>query len=752
MLRTSEYSVANRRYGHRRWLLIAIAAGSIAAHAALIGVAELLDEPPRPKLVVAPIGAGTGVVSSEPAGISCGAECMVEVDAGTVITLRAIKGEGSIFQGWGEGCEPVEGNVLACRVTVERSVRIEPRFGKIPEKVEIVFDEIKDPEEEDDEKKKKNAPVAVALPNPTAEFDKLKVPLPPPKPEAPKLELPKLEPPKIAQVEPPPPQIPRPQPPPPPPPPKPKQAPKQQPQMKAVEVPDENEVEKAPDDATHLSDKNRNVAEETRATDTNLEKQRKGENAASDKSDRKDPEVGADEEKIAQLDDVEETSFDARRVEEIETRGNRKEGIVPKGQAGDTGDEGDAGDGKKDNQKGVLAMRGIDGRGMPGGPVVDTERKGHAHGRQGKRGKKGHRGIKTQFDFDAYERIVGKEVAKQERELGRKRTSKRLGRYERKQKAVRAALENFIPEVRPGNQTALKTRQAPFAVYVARMHRRIHELWGFGFLDDLEKKSASDPLNDMKLHSVIEVAINADGSIHKTTIVRNSGVLMFDVAAIDALYTAAPFLETPEAIRSVDGRVYVHWTFRRDWEQCGTFNTRMFILDQISEGKRDDGEMVRNVKDALRKNKNGGAGTGDGGGDADSMAASARAHANMPAPDDPEAQRTANRWLTGLAQRDVAKMVAASGAPFSSGDHVIANSTAELGNVYRNILSETRGRPSDHKLMSPAGYRKTFGSLPPGVDVAAGNLLLAVRVGSERFTLVLKRTGSGSYEVVAFHR
>ena len=50
---------------------------------------------------------------------------------------------------------------------------------------------------------------------------------------------------------------------------------------------------------------------------------------------------------------------------------------------------------------------------------------------------------------------------------------------------VQSALENFIPEVKPGNQTALNTRAAPFAAFIARMHRSIHELWGFGFLEEL---------------------------------------------------------------------------------------------------------------------------------------------------------------------------------------------------------------------------------------------------------------------------
>ena len=58
----------------------------------------------------------------------------------------------------------------------------------------------------------------------------------------------------------------------------------------------------------------------------------------------------------------------------------------------------------------------------------------------------------------------------------------------------RARSRTSSPDVRPGNQTALKTRAHPFALYIARMHRRIHELWGFGFLEDLDDKGADHPL------------------------------------------------------------------------------------------------------------------------------------------------------------------------------------------------------------------------------------------------------------------
>lgn len=49
-------------------------------------------------------GNGTGTVTSEPAGIDCGATCSASFDYGTTITLTPIAGVGSTFAGWSNVC------------------------------------------------------------------------------------------------------------------------------------------------------------------------------------------------------------------------------------------------------------------------------------------------------------------------------------------------------------------------------------------------------------------------------------------------------------------------------------------------------------------------------------------------------------------------------------------------------------------------------------------------------------------------
>jgi hypothetical protein len=55
-------------------------------------------------LTVVPAGTGGGVVTSEPAGIDCGAACTAEVVEGTLVTLSAVPDVSSVFAGWSGAC------------------------------------------------------------------------------------------------------------------------------------------------------------------------------------------------------------------------------------------------------------------------------------------------------------------------------------------------------------------------------------------------------------------------------------------------------------------------------------------------------------------------------------------------------------------------------------------------------------------------------------------------------------------------
>jgi hypothetical protein len=79
----------------------------------------------RPTLSVVPAGSGSGTVTSNPAGINCGATCSASYDSGTVIALTASPAGGSTFAGWsGGGCSGTGG----CNVTLNASTSVTATF------------------------------------------------------------------------------------------------------------------------------------------------------------------------------------------------------------------------------------------------------------------------------------------------------------------------------------------------------------------------------------------------------------------------------------------------------------------------------------------------------------------------------------------------------------------------------------------------------------------------------------------------
>ena len=143
---------------------------------------------------------------------------------------------------------------------------------------------------------------------------------------------------------------------------------------------------------------------------------------------------------------------------------------------------------------------------------------------------------------------------------------------------VRAGMENYVASVRVGNQTSLRAAASPFATYLAAMHHRIHRLFADGFLAGLEGGDRDAPLNDPNLRATVEIVLEADGRLARVGIARSSGMTLFDVASLNAVRRSAPFGAAPEAIRSADGRVYVHWGFYRNERQCGTFHAEPYVL------------------------------------------------------------------------------------------------------------------------------------------------------------------------------
>ena len=381
------------------------------------------------------------------------------------------------------------------------------------------------------------------------------------------------EPEKKPEEQPPPPPPPKPQPPPPPPPPKGHE--------KIVDLDNDKKVEPPPN-AKYLAQENMRTEEETRATHTNLEREQKGAEEASQAEGKRhdDKEVGDDKAKVAELDD--QKSKKGREAPDV-TPHQETESLPP--------------DRPRAQQSPVLSLRDTAPRGheitpetvdpsLPHDPagVLARARSRALRDYEGGKASQGQR-VKLALSGHDYEYRFGSE-AKADRQLSQKQVSTHLGRQlSRRMSQVRSALENFIPDVKPGTKTVLNARRAPFAAFIARVHRQIHKYWGYGVLEDWDTLPASSPFNNDKLETMLEIVINQDGTVGKITVVRASGYVAYDAAAIDAVYAAGPFPEPPSEILSSNGKVYFHWNFARDGRACGTEGVEYYILD-LTRGDR----------------------------------------------------------------------------------------------------------------------------------------------------------------------
>jgi TonB family protein len=556
------------------------------------------------------------------------------------------------------------------------------------------------------------------------------------------------------------------------PPPPPSPPPPERGHEKMVDVDTDKNVSPPPD-AKFLAEKNNRVAEETRATETNLEKNHPGESAASAPSDRQDEQVGADKQQIRQLAD--EKSALGKKAPAVTPHANPE--LAPT----------DA----ERRERSLLALRDPAPRTHEITPETADpslphaadgelrERRPTTRGADSRADKANAKRVKLAITGSDYEYIFGAD-AEADRRLAKKLKSTRLGKFAQRQARIKSALENFIPEVKPGNQTALNTRAAPFAAFVARMHRSIHMLWGFGMIEDWDDKPGTGGVNDPNLLTTLEMVLNADGTVNKVTVVRASGNLEYDVAAIDVAYSAGPYPDPPREIRSANGRIYLHWRFYRDARECATSGVDYFILDNppADADKASSTTAELDPRGGPRVPRSPAAGEGprhlhrDLGDDAhrakmqalDGEVARAAGSAAEETPPSatppvvsqaevPAARATVERWFAALVSGDIATAAALAEVPFRTTGGSSIRGRADLTATLKDLSTElARDRPNGIRVFSAAGIRGVVGRLPPGIDDGSGLLFALVPLShGDSLLAALAKRGDG-FRVVALVR
>jgi len=218
-------------------------------------------------------------------------------------------------------------------------------------------------------------------------------------------------------------------------------------------------------------------------------------------------------------------------------------------------------------------------------------------GRKAQTGRKGRRAIRgskqiqgvpsrlpQKYTINAYglQQALGVNHLRKEQEKARNtRLSRHRGKFKGNDfQKYRAAIENYDPSVKPGNQTSLNAAKVPFASYINKMHNRIHPIFADSFLGSLRKLDSSDRLSNMKLFAHVEMVLDGqNGKLIRVGVVKPSGVTAFDIGALSAVESASPYGKPPDSILSPDGKVYVHWEFYRDpYYACTSKFARPYIV------------------------------------------------------------------------------------------------------------------------------------------------------------------------------
>jgi|GEM_PF-5550542 len=92
------------------------------------------SEPTTNNLTILKDGTGSGTVTSNPTGISCGSDCSESYPANTLVTLTATPDQDSTFGGWGGDCSSCGSN-YTCQITMDTNKACVATFMQMQENI-----------------------------------------------------------------------------------------------------------------------------------------------------------------------------------------------------------------------------------------------------------------------------------------------------------------------------------------------------------------------------------------------------------------------------------------------------------------------------------------------------------------------------------------------------------------------------------------------------------------------------------------
>ena len=283
--------------------------------------------------------------------------------------------------------------------------------------------------------------------------------------------------------------------------------------------------------------------------------------------------------------------------------------------------------------------------------------------------------------------------------------------------------------------------------------------------------------------------LNGDGTVDRVGVVRGSGLTAYDVAAVDVVYSAGPYPEPPRAIRSGNGKIYLHWHFYRDGRQCSPAFADPYILENAGatddkptaldvprpvhvagiapptsaggDGPRrlqrldDDNPAHRAKRAALEREVATAEESPQGAGERAPAghAEPSNPPAAPPNASDPVAQAAALRWFTALAAGDSARLLEMVALPFKTNGKDVTKKS-DLSAMLADLAGEGIRRPSAVQVVTAARLRSAIGKLPAGLDDGGSSQLYSViEIGKdEMLILILGQRAGGAWHPVGMVR
>ena len=119
-------------------------------------------------------------------------------------------------------------------------------------------------------------------------------------------------------------------------------------------------------------------------------------------------------------------------------------------------------------------------------------------------------------------------------------------------------------DVAIGSITALNTDRLTYYSFFSRVNEAIYFRW------NTRVRSALDSFDNNYLRNVIrlnrwvtqaEILLRPDGRVHKVLLMKESGILRFDLAAVNAFKDAAIFPNPPQEMIQDDGFIHLKYSF-----------------------------------------------------------------------------------------------------------------------------------------------------------------------------------------------